>query len=101
MDFDSYQKFTRSTRLKEFSKLYYAVGMAGETGEVCEKIKKEHRDGTDVSEGVKKELGDVLWYLSSLADSYNLPLSAIAKANIHKLNSRKKRDVIRGSGDTR
>ena len=49
----------------------------------------------------KKELGDVLWYLSALADNLDMKLSTIAKKNIEKLKDRKNRGVIKGSGDNR
>ena len=50
---------------------------------------------------VKKELGDVLWYLANLANDLGYSLSEIAENNIEKLESRKERGVIQGSGDNR
>ncbi|MEL7340628.1 MAG: MazG nucleotide pyrophosphohydrolase domain-containing protein [Bacteroidota bacterium] len=50
---------------------------------------------------MKKEMGDVLWYLAVGADEFGLSLSEIAAANIEKLASRKARGVIQGSGDDR
>jgi NTP pyrophosphatase (non-canonical NTP hydrolase) len=50
---------------------------------------------------VKKELGDVLWHLSQIANDNDFSLSEIAALNIAKLTDRKKRDVIIGSGDER
>lgn len=85
-----------------------ALGLAGETGEVLEKIKKMIRDKggvfhptpEDIAE-LKKELGDVLWYLSALAFYNGIDLDDVARANLEKLRSRKERNQIHGSGDNR
>ena len=50
---------------------------------------------------VKKELGDVMWYLANIADDFGLKLEDIAVANIEKLQDRKNRGVLGGSGDNR
>ena len=85
-----------------------ALGLAGETGEVLEKIKKMIRDKNgvfsptpeDITE-LKKELGDVLWYLSALAFYNGIDLDDVARANLDKLRNRKERNQIHGSGDNR
>ena len=87
--------------------LYYpALGLAGEAGEVCEKIKKIMRDkGGVISEEdsleLSKELGDVLWYVSALACEINVALSSVAEENLDKLSSRQDRGKLQGSGDNR
>lgn len=86
--------------------LYPVLGLCGEAGEVAEKIKKVYRDeGGVFSEDKKieitKELGDVLWYISSMARDLGVSLEGVAKINIAKLESRKERGVIHGSGDNR
>jgi NTP pyrophosphatase (non-canonical NTP hydrolase) len=48
-----------------------------------------------------KELGDVLWYLAQIATEADLDLAVIAAANIEKLSSRQRRNVLQGSGDDR
>ena len=85
-----------------------ALGLAGETGEVLEIIKKMIRDKGGVfetapedREKLKKELGDVLWYLSALSFYNDIKLEDIAKTNLEKLASRQRRDKIHGSGDNR
>ena len=50
---------------------------------------------------LKKELGDVLWYLAVLAKDLGLSLDDIARHNIEKLHDRKGRGVVHGKGDTR
>lgn len=86
--------------------VYPALGLAGEAGEVAEKVKKLMRDsGGVVTEEFKKsltkELGDVLWYISEIAAGIGIKLSEVADANIDKLNDRAERNVINGSGDNR
>ena len=85
---------------------YPTMGLVGEAGEVAEKVKKIYRDhGGVVSDAhrddIKKELGDVLWYVAQLAHELGLSLSDVAKSNLEKLMSRKDRGTISGSGDDR
>ena len=54
-----------------------------------------------VREDLICELGDVLWYVAALATDLNVELSEVANKNIEKLNSRKNRVTIGGSGDNR
>ena len=84
---------------------YCALGL-GETGEVQGKVKKIIRDNAgvitdEVRKEIGKELGDVLWYVSQLASELDLSLEQIAQGNLDKLNSRKERGVLTGSGDNR
>jgi len=109
IDFNLYQKQARKTAI--YPKLgnnfvYPTLGLTSEAGEVAEKIKKVLRDkngfiGKNTRQELKKELGDVLWYLANLATEINLSLEEIATANLKKLASRKKRGKIHGSGDNR
>lgn len=109
MNFQDYQEKSRKTALypnigKNF--VYPVIGLAGETGEVSEKIKKVIRDKNgviddDTREAIKKELGDVLWYVSQLATELGLSLDDIAENNIEKLYSRFERGTINGNGDNR
>jgi len=80
--------------------------LAGESGEVADKIKKVIRDkggklDKETIFEIEKELGDVLWYLSQLATELKLDFEKVAKTNLEKLFSRKKRGKIQGSGDNR
>lgn len=109
MNFDEYQKLTSTTAIypKIGNNIYYpALALAGESGEVCDKISKIMRDHNDIiSDKMKleleKELGDVLWNLSQLATELNLSLDEIAINNLRKLKSRKDRNKLQGSGDNR
>lgn len=73
--------------------MYCALGLAGESGEVTEQVKKSWRNNMKITEDrrekIKDELGDVLWYASQLATELDLDLEEIAKNNIAKLSARK------------
>jgi len=109
MNFEEYQKESRKTAVypnagENF--IYPVIGLAGETGEVSEKIKKVIRDKNGIvddetRDAIKKELGDVLWYVSQLASELGLSLDEIAAGNIEKLLSRMDRGVLNGNGDNR
>ena len=109
MDFRDYQKLSRKTAIypqrgKNF--IYPTLGLAGEAGEVAEKIKKVLRDNQGIvdqprKEEIAKELGDVLWYLAQIATELGLSLEEVAKGNLKKLSSRQKRKRLSGSGDNR
>lgn len=85
---------------------YVALGLASEAGEVAGKIKKVLRDkdaafDEDDKAGLAAELGDVLWYVAQLATELGLDLNDVAAGNIAKLQARKARGTIAGSGDQR
>jgi NTP pyrophosphatase (non-canonical NTP hydrolase) len=104
MDFKEYQELAKTTAIyPESAKIFYpCLGLAGEVGEVCEKVKKHVRDGRVLDkEDLKKELGDVLWYLSAVASDLGIDLDDVANTNYQKLKSRQERNVIQGSGDNR
>ena len=109
MDFDNYQIEARKTAIypnKDKNFIYPTLGLVGESGEVAEKIKKILRDKNGKFDyesklSLKKELGDVLWYLSNLCDELGLSLSDVANENLEKLNLRLSRGRISGSGDDR
>jgi len=109
MNFEEYQKKSRVTaKYPNAGKnyIYPTLGLAGESGEVAEKIKKVLRDKDGVideetREMIKKELGDVLWYVSQIASELDLKLGDIAEHNIEKLYSRMERGKLGGSGDNR
>ena len=86
--------------------VYPALGLAGEAGEIANKLKKVIRDGDgkiteETRQSLKGELGDVLWYISQLARELSLELEEVAQANVQKLAGRQERGKLTGSGDNR
>ncbi len=85
--------------------VYVALGL-GEVGEIQGKIKKILRDDSNEVTPERRaeligELGDALWYVARLAVELDTTLEAVANLNLMKLDSRKDRGVIGGSGDNR
>ena len=109
MTFEEYQKLSRKTATYYDAGdnfIYPTLGLAGEAGEVAEKIKKVLRDNNGVvdesrREEIAKELGDVLWYVAQVASELGLSLDKIANQNIEKLYSRLERGKLSGNGDSR
>ena len=86
------------------------LGLVGEAGEVAEKIKKGIRDNKEIYSDMLhepnrtelvKELGDVLFYVTALANFIGSDLETVAIHNVAKLQDRKNRNRIQGSGDNR
>jgi NTP pyrophosphatase (non-canonical NTP hydrolase) len=107
-DFNSYQRTATKTAIypAEHKILYPALGLAGEAGEVANKVKKVMRDGVenqadDWKEQIASEIGDVLWYCAALATDLNMQLGMIAALNEKKLRDRFDRGKLNGSGDNR
>lgn len=108
MDFNAYQNAACETALygDAYRITYPALGLASEAGEVAGKVKKVLRDrggdfGDDQIAAIKDELGDVLWYVASLAADLGITMDDIAAGNIEKLHSRLERGTIKGDGDQR
>lgn len=86
--------------------VYCTLGLAGEAGEMANKVKKVFRDDKKVftpekTEAIAYELGDCLWYLAMAAENLGYSLEQIAQMNYEKLHSRAERGKIGGSGDNR
>lgn len=105
---NEYQKKAAKTVLypKELGLYYVTMGLAGEAGEISNVVKKILRDDNknltqEKKEILKKEIGDVMWYIARICSELNLNLDDVMEANIEKLYSRMDRGVLRGSGDNR
>lgn len=102
--FNGYQDFVKSMKVypEKHAIVYPALGIAGEGGEVAEKVKKWLRGDRDLDKlELLKEAGDVLWYLASLADDLGFTFQDMVDENVKKLSSRKARGVQKGDGDNR
>ena len=109
MTFDEYQAAAMRTARRRDDKdelIHLVLGLVGESGEIAEKFKKWVRDQDsdesrlDVAD-IKKELGDVLWYIAVLAHYLGVGFDDVAALNIAKLADRQQRGVLKGSGDNR
>lgn len=107
---DEYQEWTDSTAVeyatssgdvdREEALVYLCLALNGEAGEVAEKAKRVRRGDGDIDE-IGDELADTLWYLCRIAEETDTHLSVAMERNVEKLEDRKARDVIKGSGDDR
>lgn len=95
---------------------YLSLGLASEAGEVAGKFAKLYRKNhigaisdalkenflDDVNkEAIVYEVGDVLWFCSEMLSLLGYTLSDAMQMNIDKLQGRKERGTIEGSGDYR
>ena len=110
MTFDEYQKQALTTAITNpdplMDKTIWAMGISGEAGEVLVKWKKivAYKDGKISDEdraGIKKELGDVVWYVALMAHSLGLSFDEIMQLNLEKLPERQKRNTQKGAVDNR
>ena len=110
MTFDEYQERALATAINTYeplmAKTIWAMGVAGEAGEVVEKWKKivAYKNGVvsrEELEGLAKELGDVVWYIAVFADALDLSLEDVMARNVEKLKSRQARGTLKGKGDNR
>lgn len=96
MEFKKYQQEASKTiqdytKGKDASKLIPFLGLIGEAGSVISELKKSLRDGdtyTSYDNKLKEELGDVLWYISTIATQYKIDLEEIAEHNLSKIKDR-------------
>lgn len=108
-DFDAYGEWTKTrwfsgkddNHSPHFNLAVMSLGLAGEAGEVTEKMKKVIRDGTIDKPAILKELGDVVFYACMIADYFGYTPSQILAANVEKIEGRAQRGTQRGSGDDR
>lgn len=101
-----YEDFQEHTVTRPLNFTYPALGLVEEAGEVAGKYAKAVRDCNgnidgERREAIKKELGDVMWFVAELSTLLGLTLEEVMAANIEKLSSRKARNCIKGDGDDR
>ena len=119
MTLNEYQKKAMTTNAASSDNDTYSLfGLVAEVGEIADKIAKGVRNGTiiicddcihpavvsdepevrqqqlEFEEGLKKELGDVLWFCAHLADRFSWPLEEVAQTNLDKLAKRKAEGTI-------
>lgn len=111
MNLNEYQTQARKTAVMLIPE-HMAFGLLEEAGEIAGVMKRYYRGDDEYSdetgalstfavERITAELGDVLWYTAMLADVLGVSLEDIAAQNLAKLQRRKAKDMIHGSGDDR
>ncbi len=105
-DFQSFCQTTKQYPALDNPLIYPCFGLAGETGEFIEKVKKILRNKKGVFSEEDKlllalELGDILHYCSLLSSELGFSFEDIAFLNKVKLLQRKKENKILSSGDLR
>lgn len=106
--FDDYQVAAAKTAVypEQTKVVYPALGLAGEAGEVANKVKKIFRDDDMVvtdkrTAQIRKEIGDVMWYVATLCTDLGLNLGDVCRENAAILASRQERETLQGDGDER
>lgn len=111
MDLNEYQELAGRTAIHPgtgewLGLAYCGLKLNGEAGEVAEHIGKALRDDGGVITPERRllllfELGDCLWYVARFATLLGYSLEDVSQANIKKLQGRKERGTLGGSGDER
>lgn len=115
MNLNEYQEEARLFAVND-DLMHFTFGLLEEAGEAAGILKRLFRDDEGywdesstrdfmlsdmAAEKLKAELGDILWHIALIAYNLGYTLDGIAEHNLDKLQSRKQRDVIKGSGDDR
>lgn len=89
LDINEYQKAV--TKVKKYKigqeDLYLLAKLTEETGEVAKEIRRKV-DGEPMEKDLTKELGDLLWCITAIAESNNIKLSTVVEENLEKLKER-------------
>lgn len=85
---ETIQKYIAEDKINEFIPF---LGIIGEAGSVLTELKKKIRDGEGYGgfkEKLTEELGDVLWYISTIATQHGIDLEDVASNNLKKTRDR-------------
>ena len=93
MTLNEYQKLAMTTLNPELDDqnvlINGVMGLCGEAGEAIDLVKKHLHQGHPLDrEALKKELGDIAWYLAETAHALGLSLEEVCAGNIEKLKKR-------------
>ena len=110
MQVNDYQQQAMTTLNPALSKrdvlINSVMGLCGESGEAIDIVKRWMAQGHDLDrEHLKKELGDIAWYLAEAATALDVPLEEIFQGNLDKLKKRypegfdTQRSLVRLQGD--
>jgi NTP pyrophosphatase (non-canonical NTP hydrolase) len=93
MTINEYQKLAMTTLNPALSEnevlLNGVMGLCGESGEAIDLVKKWMMQGHPLDKAhLRKELGDIAWYLAETATAIGCDLESILQENIDKLKAR-------------
>jgi NTP pyrophosphatase (non-canonical NTP hydrolase) len=92
MNIKEYQKLCKNTAKKYDDKdkeiMNWGLGIAGEAGDVAGCIKKVAFHNNDQRDGIKENIGDVMWYIAMICNYFDWDLESILEENIDKLKKR-------------
>ena len=92
MDTKQYQELCKTTAAdygdKEKALADFGLGVAGEAGDVAGCIKKTLFHKNDQTQGIRENIGDVMWYLAMLCNHFDWDLAEVMQENIEKLKKR-------------
>jgi|GEM_PF-2968851 len=91
LDFKGYQEMAEATLKSDLvddkqKRIWIScTGISGECGDISKKIKEHVVDSTVLkSDKIKERLGDSLWYLSCICDTFNIQLEEVVKLDLKK-----------------
>ncbi len=92
MDLKEYQEFCKLTAREFDSKdieiLTWGLGITGEAGDVASCIKKTFAHKKDVREGIRENIGDVMWYAAMICNFFGWNFNEVVEENVKKLKER-------------
>ena len=109
-DFDLYQMLAEQSNVTPPSNRLVEIltGLTEELGEFMSYHKRMMRGDYDTTDKqtealdlAKKELGDMLWYMSAWCTIHKIPFGDVPYSNLEKLQKRMEKNMVKGSGDTR
>ena len=103
MNFNEYQIQAAATAVYQ-EKAYPVASLMVEAAELADIFVKPYLRGDDTKpdrDKIISEAGDVLWNLAAILTDCNITLNTVAQYNLDKLEDRRKRNVLMGSGDNR
>ena len=87
-----YQQLAKRTVNSSLSKpemvLHSLHGMSGEVGEIHSLYQKVYQGHSMDEEHLKKEVGDLMWFIAEFCTANDFALSEIMEMNIEKLKAR-------------
>lgn len=94
--------------LSPYGRMYAALGLVGEVGEVADETSKHWRNDhgrvtTERTEKISEELGDAMWYIAAVATEWGLDLGEICEEVLGKLYERMIHENLKheSGGDSR